>query len=167
MRYTGNQPQPVTPVNPSIILDQNFAANSTAMMAAMGARNAAPPLSPSTHLINKTTGIIFPWTPALAMQHDVLENCDEFGNTDPAAWQKTVRDEQDVPTQEDLTEKAYASLTRATVQMPENYMQAVPPKLNEPVNTGGAQTLDKFLDTVSDEVTPESEQAIKQMSDLM
>lgn len=44
----------------------------------------------SSHLRNKKTGIVFPWSAMLAEQTDIMEPCDASGNTDPAAWESTV-----------------------------------------------------------------------------
>lgn len=160
------QPQPVTQADPTIVLDQNFASNSVEEMRKLGAKNAVPPLAPSTHLKNITTGLIFPWTAALAEQRDILVNCDENGNTDPAVWKKTMMSEQDLPDQTNLMQQAYASLHKPQVQMPESFMQAPPPQMNAPVQMPhGAQTLDKYLDSVG--VTPESAQTLEQLSQMM
>lgn len=145
------QPTPVNPANPDVILDQHFAANAMAEMSKLGAVNAAPPLAPSTHLINKNTGVIFPWSPALAEQRDVLLNCDENGNTDPAVWRRNLIPERNMMGQEELMQQAYASLRAGGT-----FMQAAPPRPNtaEPVQMPhGAQTLDSYLDSVS-EVPP-------------
>lgn len=155
-------PQPVAQADPSIVLDQNFAVNAQAEMRALGAKNIEPPLAPSTHLKNIQTGVIFPWTAALAEQRDILVNCDAMGNTDPAAWQQTVRAEQDLPDQTTLMQQAYARLQ----QKPQPFMQATPPRLNEPAPMPyGAKTLDKFLDEFN--IAPESTQTLEQLSQLM
>lgn len=160
------QPQPVTQADPTIILDQNFADNAVEEMRKLGAKNAVPPLAPSTHLKNIHTGIIFPWSAALAEQRDILVNCDENGNTDPAVWQKTMLSEQDLPDQANLMQQAYANLRKPTVQMPENFMQASPPQMNATVQMPhGAQPLDRYLDSVN--VTPESAQTLEQLSQMM
>lgn len=96
------QPQTVRQENPEVVLDEDFANNRVAKMRELGAKNAAPPLAPSTHLKNRVTGIIFPWTPALAEQRDILVNCDEFGNTDPSAWRGTMLTDDQVAAQSDL-----------------------------------------------------------------
>lgn len=142
------QPTPVNPANPDVILDQHFAANAMAEMSKLGAVNAAPPLAPSTHLINKNTGVIFPWSPALAEQRDVLLNCDENGNTDPAAWQHNLIPEQRMVSQEELMQQAYAGLRRGGA-----FMQAEPPRPNTADTVSmpyGAQTLDNYLNSVSE-----------------
>lgn len=113
------QPQPVRQENPEVILDEDFANNRVAKMRKMGATNAAPPLAPSTHLKNKVTGIIFPWTAALAEQRDILVNCDEFGNTDPAAWKNTMLTDEQVAEQSDLSKiAAYTGVSHISKEAP-------------------------------------------------
>lgn len=56
--------------------------------------NAGPVLCRSSHLKNKISGLVLPWNPLLAEQRDIMVNCDAYGNTDPAAWQGTVIDEE-------------------------------------------------------------------------
>lgn len=141
------QAQPVMQADPTIVLDQHFSENAMDEMRKLGAMNAAPPLAPSTHLKNRITGVILPWTPGLAEMRDILVNCDEYGNTDPAAWKKTARREEDIPDRDELTQMAYAQLRQP--EMP--FLQREPPKLNEPVEfPAGAQTYDKFLDGQED-----------------
>lgn len=162
------QPQPVTQADPVIVLDQNFATNAMEEMRKLGAKNVAPPLAPSTHLKNVQTGVIFPWTAALAEQRDVLVNCDADGNTDPAAWRRTMLAEQELPDQANLMQQAYANLRRPQEQIPkvEGFMQATPPQVNAPAQMPhNAQTLDKYLDSIN--VSPDSVQALEQLSQIM
>ena len=76
----------------------------------LGVKNATPPLAHSPCLKNKQTGIILPWNPMLAEQRDILECCDEQGNTDPAAWQDKVQEDSS----EDERELMAAALNEAT-----------------------------------------------------
>ena len=76
----------------------------------LGVKNATPPLAHSPCLKNKKTGIILPWNPMLAEQRDILECCDEQGNTDPAAWQDKVQE----GSSEDERELMAAALNEAT-----------------------------------------------------
>jgi hypothetical protein len=76
----------------------------------LGVKNATPPLAHSPCLKNKKTGLILPWNPMLAEQRDILECCDESGNTNPEAWQDKVQ--EDSP--EDDSELMTAALTEAT-----------------------------------------------------
>lgn len=76
----------------------------------LGVKNATPPLAHSPCLKNKKTGIILPWNPMLAEQRDILECCDEQGNTDPAAWQDKVQEDSS----EDKRELMAAALNEAT-----------------------------------------------------
>lgn len=77
----------------------------------LGVKNATPPLAHSPCLKNKKTGLILPWNPMLAEQRDILECCDETGNTDPAAWQDKVQDDSPDDDSRDLMATA---LTEAT-----------------------------------------------------
>lgn len=72
-----------------------------AYMKQMGVRNILPPLPHSPCLKNKKTGIVLPWNNLLAEQQDLVECCDEHGNTDPAAWQPKVITKEAM-TQEEL-----------------------------------------------------------------
>ena len=76
----------------------------------LGVKNATPPLAHSPCLKNKKTGIILPWNPMLAEQRDILECCDEQGNTDPAAWQDKVQEDSSG----DERELMAAALSEAT-----------------------------------------------------
>lgn len=76
----------------------------------LGVKNATPPLVHSPCLKNKKTGIILPWNQMLAEQRDILECCDEQGNTDPAAWQDKVQEDSS----EDERELMAAALNEAT-----------------------------------------------------
>lgn len=62
--------------------------NEVAGMRAIDAANwRQPPLPPSPCIKIKATGEIHEWAPFFASRPDLCENCDEHGNTDPAAWQ--------------------------------------------------------------------------------
>ena len=62
--------------------------NNVAGLRAVDAANwRTPPLPPSPCIRVKATGEIHEWAPFFANRPDICENCDEFGNTDPAAWQ--------------------------------------------------------------------------------
>lgn len=150
------QPQPVRQENPEIILDENFANNRVAKMRELGAKNAAPPLAPSTHLINKQTGVIFPWSPALAEMRDVLVNCDENGNTDPAAWKKNVLSEQQIAEQSDLMTQAYGAIIR-----PAAFMQKPPAQVNASEQTLASEP------PAEETVAPESAQTLEQLSQMI
>lgn len=76
----------------------------------LGVKNATPPLAHSPCLRNKKTGLILPWNPMLAEQRDILECCDESGNTDPEAWQDKVQEDSS----EDDSELMTTALTEAT-----------------------------------------------------
>lgn len=54
------------------------------------AANQRPPLPWSPCLKSKKSGAIFPWMPSMAERYDLMVNCDEEGNEDPALWQHRV-----------------------------------------------------------------------------
>lgn len=56
-------------------------------LARMGAANAVPPLEMSPCIKIIATGQVHFWTEFFANRPDLCVNCDETGNTDPAAWQ--------------------------------------------------------------------------------
>ena len=60
-------------------------------MRAMGAKNLDPPLPRSSHLKLIRSGHVVPYNDILALQRDLVVNCDILGNTDPAAWRPTVQ----------------------------------------------------------------------------
>lgn len=125
------QPTPVSAIPAKVVLDQQFAENSVAMMQAMGAQNVSPPLPRSAYLKNKNTGVILPWSAGLAEQRDIMVNCDANGNTDPAAWSHSV-----APVGDKIAERE--ALHRAAEEAVLGYdkhtvPQAVPPELNAPV----------------------------------
>lgn len=154
------QARPVNPVDPEIILDQNFADNSTEALRSLGARNVDP-LAPSTHLKNIHTGVIFPWSPALAEHRDILVNCDASGNTDPAVWKRTAPKDGEFPDAHELIAEAYARITA-----PRGFMQSASPRLNEQQGAMpyGAQTYEKFT---SDEVSGEGEESLEQLARMI
>lgn len=75
-------------------------ADRAAFFKQMGARNCDPPLPHSPCLRNKQTGAILPWEPILSEQTEILECCDEEGNTDPAAWMPKVINDVELDPQE-------------------------------------------------------------------
>lgn len=76
------------------VLDQVLEISSeeerVTMLKNMGAKNCDPPLPHSQYVRNKKTGVVLPWNPLLADQTEILECCDENGNTDPKAWKSQV-----------------------------------------------------------------------------
>lgn len=138
------QPTPVKPVAPSIVLDQDFAANAVAHMKALGAKNVDPPLSRSAYLKNIKTGLVLPWSAGLAEQRDIMVNCDANGNTDPSAWAHTVN-----PVMYTADERN--ALHEAALNAVKGYQQyetppATPMEWNPPVEMPhGARHLDEFM----------------------
>lgn len=88
------QPQPVAQPTGSAIFDFQTDAERVAYMRALGAKNTEPPLVRSTHLRVKATGQVHPWNELMAEQSALVDNCDEFGNTDPDAWAPEVNQEE-------------------------------------------------------------------------
>lgn len=88
-----NMAMPIQQADPVAVFDLRDDASRVAYFKQLGARNCDPPLPHSPCLRNKQTGAILPWEPILAEQTEILECCDETGNTDPAAWQHRVIEE--------------------------------------------------------------------------
>lgn len=137
------QPTTVAPASPGTVLDQNFAENRVAAMRQMGATNVDPPLARSAYLKNTRTGLVLPWTPGLAEQRDIMVNCDEYGNTDPATWGGTVNPvDYSESEQAELMQQAMTSIAghrQHEIPMPEAEM-------NKPVEfPHGARPLEEFM----------------------
>lgn len=137
------------------VFNYQDAAGREQYMRDLGATNIAPPLVRSTHLRNKKTGMIFPWNDMLAEQRDIMENCDEHGNTDPAAWMPQVNPE-DFDQEAYRQEMAAASLKAMTVSrgMQQGYMhidsrdRLVPDPVEFPHKAVPFDDLQKLLDMV-------------------
>ena len=77
-------------------------------MGAVNVMQPPLPLSPCVRVI--ASGTILEWTEFFAMRPDLCENCDEYGNTDPSAWQgrgpahTSVSALQEPPTPEPIPE---------------------------------------------------------------
>lgn len=143
------QPTPVKAVEPEAILDAGFAAHPYERMTAMGAQNAAPPLPRSSHLKNVKTGLVFPWSPGMAEQRDLLVNCDASGNTDPAAWQATVNPvEYSEEERAEVMRQAYAQIGKNAEAF--QHSAPVPDQRGFPDDV---QTLDKLRVSQESEVT--------------
>lgn len=152
-------PAPVKAAEPEMLLDAGFAANQFERMAEMGARNAAPPLPRSSHLKNVKTGLIFPWSPGMAEQRDLLVNCDASGNTDPAAWQATVNPvEYSEDERAEVMRQAYASLRQRDAAFQQGGPVVAKPDGGFP---DGVQT----LNTVR--VSQESEAALASLENIL
>lgn len=147
MQFNATVPTPVKGVDPTTVLNADFAANRNEYMAAMGAKNIAPPLARSSHLKNVKTGLVFPWSPGMAEQRDILVNCDASGNTDPKAWKGTVREE------EYSEEERAAAIRLAYAQLRQNtdtggFQQAAPAAPQEPQGfPEGVQTLESLRES--------------------
>lgn len=137
------QPTTVAPLSSGVVLDQNFAENRVEAMRAMGATNVDPPLPRSAYLKNTKTGLVLPWSLALAEQRDIMVNCDMYGNTDPAAWSQTVNPvAYDPSEQETLMQQAMSAI--------QGYRQHELPLPDATMNTpvvfpNDAKPLDEFM----------------------
>ncbi len=79
-------PQPISQDTGAAVFDYEREEDRVAYMRALGARNVDPPLPRSTHLKIIANGRVLPYDDMLAEQRELVQNCDQFGNTDPAAW---------------------------------------------------------------------------------
>lgn len=146
------QPTPVAPVDPKIVLDEDFANNRVAYMKELGAQNVDAPLPRSAFLKNIKTGVVLPWTLGLAGMRDIMVNCDAEGNTDPVAWaasvdQRTYSQEE----QQQLLDQAKSQLIKQMDKHRANMPQgsSVPP--NDTTLPYGAERMDVFLSRKSNE----------------
>lgn len=87
------KPQPIGGAPAMDDVFQHDGEDRVEYMRRLGARNTEPPLPHSSHLKIKASGRILPWDTLLATQNDLVECCDENGNTDPDVWKLTVKDE--------------------------------------------------------------------------
>lgn len=155
------RPTPVAQPDYSRILDAAEKGYLPEALQDAGAINANAPLPRSSHLKNIRTGIVFPYMERMAQMRDVMVNCDQYGNTDPAAWQPTVTDGQDYDPREQavLMQQALVNLEkRLTVAQ-----QAAPP-VNDPKARElphGAEFFDKFA------MTEDSAEVIDQLSAMI
>ena len=84
---------PVSQPSGAAVFSYNTDAERAAYLKQIGAVNADPPLPHSPCLRNKKTGMVLPWNDVFAEQRDIMECCDESGNTDPSAWAHRVIDD--------------------------------------------------------------------------
>ena len=70
-----------------------------AELEAMRPANAVPALGRAPCVRIKATGMILPWHPDFANRPDLVEDCDENGNTDPASWGATFKAHDPAPAQ--------------------------------------------------------------------
>ena len=153
------QPTPVRPAAVGVVLDQDFAANAVAHMRAMGAQNVDPPLPRSAFLKNIKTGLVLPWSEALAEQRDLMQNCDASGNTDPSAWANTVVSAEN--SREEQLAMHNAALRAVEGYAPYEIPQATAPEMNAPVvMPHGAQHLDEFMQERNQELIGMMEAAL-------
>lgn len=111
-------PQPVQQETGAQIFDIDGEEARVAYMKALGARNMDPPLVRSTHLKIKASGRVLPYDEMLAEQGDLVQNCDQFGNTDPAVWgPQVVHVEVDPDAQRLAMAKAQEAILSQAAQM--------------------------------------------------
>lgn len=70
-----------------------------AKLAEMDPANSVPALGRAPCVRIKATGMILPWHPDFAARPDLVEDCDENGNTDPASWGATFKAHDPAPAQ--------------------------------------------------------------------
>lgn len=70
-----------------------------AELANMNPANSAPALGRAPCVRIKATGMILPWHPDFAARPDLVEDCDENGNTDPASWGAKIEAHDPAPSQ--------------------------------------------------------------------
>lgn len=154
------QPTPVSPVDPAIVLDEDFANNRVAYMKALGATNVDAPLPRSAFLKNINTGMVLPWTPGLASMRDIMVNCDAEGNTDPTTWAASIDQREYSPEeQQQLLDIAKAQLIKQAAA----HAVTMPGSSAEPNDTTlpyGAERMDVFL-------TRKSNESLDQMAQLL
>ena len=117
-------------IDPNVILDMDDETR-TRTLAQMGAANMLPPLPHSPCLKNKKTGIVLPWNELLAAQRDLVDCCDESGNTDPAAWEpRVVKNEVD-PRVLQMQAQAQILATRPLMAPVQNFAHYSPPVVQQ------------------------------------
>ncbi len=84
------QPKPVQHETGAALFDIDNEDARIAYLKSLGAKNTEPPLPRSTHLKIISSGRVLPYEDILAEQRDLVQNCDQFGNTDPSAWSSQV-----------------------------------------------------------------------------
>lgn len=70
-----------------------------AELANMNPANSAPALGRAPCVKVKATGMVLPWHPDFANRPDLVEDCDENGNTDPASWGAKIEAHDPAPAQ--------------------------------------------------------------------
>lgn len=155
------RPTPVAQPDYSRILDAAAKGSLPEALQNAGAINADAPLPRSSHLKNIKTGIVFPYMERMAQMRDVMVNCDQFGNTDPAAWEPTVTEGVDYDPKEQavLMQQALVNLEKRLTTA----QQATPP-VNDPKARElphGAEFFDRFS------MNEDSVKAIDQLSAMI
>ena len=141
MEFPTNLAAPVRQYSAEALMDADTNTRTT-MLTQMGVRNACPPLPHSPCVKNKRTGVVLPWNELLAEQHDLFDCCDEFGNTDPAAWEDKII--HNAPSQQELSIMARERLfvIRDAQTQGEGFARPTPPVVQQ--NTSGVSEYDKL-----------------------
>ena len=100
--------RPVGGYDPHTILTARDEETRRTLMRQMGVANLDPPLPHSPCLKNRLTGRVLPWNELLAAQRDLVECCDEDGNTDEAVWGPKVV--ENAPSNRELSLQAQQAL---------------------------------------------------------
>lgn len=137
------RPTTVSGIDMDNLMDSAFDNPQVETLQRLGVVSAFEPLPHSAFLKNKKTGVVLPYSDRLAQMRDIMENCDRFGNTDPAMWMPTVVQEGDYDPdlQAALLHSAIANINQAKNQTPA-------PVVNDPNERKmpyGAKPFDTFM----------------------
>lgn len=141
------RPTTVNGIDMENLMDSAFDNPQVETLQKLGVVSAFEPLPHSAFLRNKKTGVVLPYSERLAQMRDIMENCDRFGNTDPAMWMPTVvKDEgMDPDLHAELLHSAIANINQAKNQTPEM-------KINDPAERQmpyNAKPFDHFMNKQS------------------
>lgn len=141
------RPTTVNGIDMESLMDSAFDNPQIETLQRLGVVSAFDPLPHSAFLRNKKTGVVLPYSERLAQMRDIMENCDRFGNTDPAMWMPTVvKDEGiDPDLHAELLHSAITNINQAKNQTPEM-------KVNDPAERQmpyGAKPFDHFMNSQS------------------
>lgn len=93
-------------------------------MRSMGAKNVNPPLAHTKFVRIKANGRVLPWNSLLADQTELVENCDEHGNTDKAAWENDIVTDELDSIGEDEQQLLAMEKSRRTAQIQAEQIQS-------------------------------------------
>lgn len=134
--------KPVGGYDPHALMDMDAETRQAAMQR-MGVANLLPPLPHSPCLKVIKTGVVHPWNSLLAAQRDLVECCDEHGNTDPAAWKDKVVDHEVDPRVLEMQARQGIIVNRQTAaQQTGGFAHYTPPVTQQ--NADGRDEYDKM-----------------------